>query len=145
MAICPLGAAVLGNHPAVVSFLLENGADKHFERGGGEEPLAQACANGSLEIAKLILGHNVRDSGKLQEPAIVQAARNGHLQVVTHLLDTGVSTVNLTREEGYMTGYGGGRLHGKGPTPLIAASETGQLAVVQHLVANGADLDAGYC
>lgn len=57
----PLHFAAGYNHPEIVKFLLDNGADIHAKDKGGLVPLHNACSYGHFEIAELLIkyGANV--------------------------------------------------------------------------------------
>jgi ankyrin repeat protein len=96
-----LGYAVLGNHPAVVAFLLGRDADvsllSHHE---SDSPLSTAVALGHLGIARQLIadGANVdrRDSGLT---ALHRAVRSTDARAVRELLVCGADPDILDDEE----------------------------------------------
>ena len=58
--------AVSGNHEAIVSYLIEKGADVNYEITGDETPLIKACERGNLGLTKLSVanGANVNLSSR---------------------------------------------------------------------------------
>ncbi len=78
-SLTPLHHAVRGEHFAVASFLLQNGADinAHDEANIGETPLAHVAATCSLEMAQLLVdaGADPTIPGWMQLTALDRAQR----------------------------------------------------------------------
>ena len=152
--------AVAERHPAVVAVLLDGGADvgarsrvrrkvisrrlqselKYGELGrsygtdaeetsvGGFTPLLFAARRGDIESARLLLaaGASVNDTAPDGASVLVVATHSGHGTLATFLLDRGANP--NTAEAGY--------------TALHAAVLTGDLDLVEALLAHGARPDA---
>jgi ankyrin repeat protein len=89
--------------------------------------LAAASAVGNLATGQRLLatpGTAVNSEGRFT-PALIQASRNGYVDIVKALIAAGA---NLNRDY-------------DNDTPLIAAARMGQLAVVQALLAAGANVN----
>jgi hypothetical protein len=89
--------------------------------------LAAASAIGNLDAVQRLLatpGTAVNSDGRFT-PALIQASRNGYVDIVKALIAAGA---NLNRDY-------------DNDTPLIAAARMGQLAVVQTLIAAGANVN----
>jgi len=81
----------------IVRFLLENGAvEKELKR----EAVAAASGNGRLEIVKLLCSSGVSCVGTTCQAAIVQACREGHLNVVEFLTDMGADLNSFYKGRG---------------------------------------------
>ncbi len=152
--------AVAQRHPAVVHVLLESGADVHARsrvkrkvisrrlqselkygelgrsygtdaeetRIGGFTPLLFAARQGDIESARLLLaaGATVNDTAPDGTSALVVATHSGHGTLAAFLLDRGANP--NAAEAGY--------------TALHAVALTGDLDLVEALLAHGARPDA---
>ena len=152
--------AVAQRHSAVVSLLIEHGADvqarsnvrrfvisrrlqsqlKYGERGrnygsdaqetdvGGFTPLLFAARHGDIESARLLLaaGANINDTAPDGSSVLVVAVYSGHGALAKFLLEQGANS------NAAAVGY----------TALHAAVMTGDLDVVEALLAHGARPDA---
>lgn len=89
--------------------------------------LAAASAVGNLDAVQDLLsspGIQVDFDGRFT-PALIQAASNGHVDIVKALI---VAGANVNRDYNH-------------ETPLIAAARKGHLAVIQALIAGGANVN----
>ena len=117
----PLCIAAQEGHEAVVSLLLENGANVNAVNNYGETPLWIAAANGREAVVSLLLaadGVNVNAVNNYGETPLMLAVFKGSETVVRSLLENGAD-VNLARNTG--------------ETPLEIAVENGHGAIVRLL------------
>jgi ankyrin len=127
----PLGLAAVGGQTDIVKALLEAGADPNQLVNLDIPPLSIAAEAGDADIVRLLLKHGatqVPQPPSKDDPAIVVAARNGHV----HLL-------RLMHEE---FGVGLDVVGVEKITPLAAAVEAGQHACFEYLLEKGADFRA---
>lgn len=138
----PLMWAIAQGHAAVVRALLENGADVHARSAGGFMPLLFAAQQGSLDITRDLLdrGADVNAAGGDGSTALLIAIDSGavalfdpeqavgrqHDAVARLLIDRGADV----------------RAAQAGRTPLHAAVWTAQPALVDLLLARGANPNA---
>jgi hypothetical protein len=112
-----------------VKTLLEAGADPDGE-GSQVRPLHAAANSGRLDIIRLLAerGATVDAAGPGGETALHLASRQGHIQVVEHLLQLGAN-IHATAGEDRLT-------------PLHTAAIGGHTEVAAMLIAQGAAVDA---
>ncbi len=87
----PLILAVYNNHPEVVDFLLQKGANPDIQDGAGNTALMGVCFKGYKDIAlKLIeAGAAINMRNQNGATALTFAATFGHLQIAEWLLQKG--------------------------------------------------------
>ena len=96
-----------------------------------DEGLIYAACNGRVEAMDFLLSQGANPNGKAYETtALLRATWKGQRQAVDWLLDHGAN-INATG------GLGG---HAQGATAIHIAASQGDRALVEHLVARGADL-----
>jgi ankyrin repeat protein len=161
-----LYAAVESDRLPVVARLLAKGADPELTGRSGLTPLAAAAYNGNDRIAAELLAHGARSdtADSTGKTPIVYAAARGFTPVVRRLLAAGVDAKRaygndltaLMWAAGYEDGFGerdaldviallldaGAPIDAtddRGRTALMIAAERGHAAVVQALLARGAD------
>ncbi len=109
-----------------VRLLLDQGADVN-EHGwqGGWTALHWAAYRGNLEVAQLLLERKADVNAKMTygQTPLFWAAENGHKNMVQLLLDRGADCCDVVSGAGW----------GKGLTPLKAAQERGDVAIVRLL------------
>jgi ankyrin repeat protein len=162
----PLYIAAESNRGDVAQRLLERGADANLAGRGGVTPLAAAAYNGNSEIVGLLLAHHADPDARDRtgKAPIIYAAAKGYVSIVQRLLDAGVDAKERYGNEltalMWAAGYADGtnpvdaaRVAGllldrgaaldaadnRGRTALMIASEAGHLAIVELLIARGAD------
>lgn len=87
-----LHLAVRMNQPAVITALLEKGADIEACDADGDPPLEWAVETGCLELVKLLLEHGAqinRRNPSTGETVLLWAVRSGHVDVTQLLLARG--------------------------------------------------------
>ena len=126
----------IGSHPddefearlGTAQYLVDNGLDIHAElHESGQRVLARAASLGAAEIVSLLIGTGravLDHADKWGVTALHYACRDGHLDVVEHLVEAGAN-VNVGEAYGF--------------APLHEAAENGHLDVVKLLVERGAD------
>ncbi|PTM57854.1 ankyrin repeat domain-containing protein [Desmospora activa] len=125
----PLHFAALAGRKEVVTALLSLGA-AHLENRWGQKPLQLAI---TPEIAHLLREENapLPLDPSLQSLSIVEAAKQGKIDVIRYLLQTGVDP-NLLNHPDYMLDY-----HEN--TPLRQAVYVGYVEIVRLLLEHGAN------
>ncbi|USE34373.1 ankyrin repeat domain-containing protein [Endozoicomonas sp. SCSIO W0465] len=127
----PLNIAVSGGHTMAVKALLENNCNPEGLRDGGDcpGPLHQACENGNIEIARILIqaGAEVgrRDYEGLHP--LHHAAGHNDPDLIRLLLDAGAEPNWLADSEHR--------------TPLHKAATAGNSGAVKALLTGGADPD----
>lgn len=116
----PLRAACFDGHFEIVKFLIKSGADIEVANRHGHTCLMIACYKGHLRIANhlLTLNADVNRRSVKGNTAMHDCAESGSLEILKLLLDHGA-----TMDVDYY-----------GMTPLLAASVTGHIAIVEHLI-----------
>ncbi|WYZ43203.1 hypothetical protein EsH8_VI_000902 [Colletotrichum jinshuiense] len=156
--------------PELVQCLLEHGADtkRFLSPGYSTTPLYRAAEEGNLDVCKLFLQHEPdlvnyqAEEGLVYETPINIAIREGHIEIVRHLLDSGAHPSLPSyhwQETPLWSACHRGRLeiaqllYEKAPetvntpsyageTPLIMACESGNIQLVKFLLEKGADIQA---
>jgi len=119
----PLLLAVFHHNPAMVVFLLENGAD--FKRAGQTSALDVAADNGDEEIVSLLLTKQW-DQEQLDK-ALWKASKAGFTSIVKKLLMAGAGVTYKTTN---------------GTSPLAAASQEGHVEIMEMLLESTAEVNA---
>ncbi|XP_013100477.1 protein fem-1 homolog CG6966 isoform X2 [Stomoxys calcitrans] len=116
----PLRAACFDGHFEIVKYLIHNGADFEVANRHGHTCLMIACYKGHFKIAKYLLSlkANVNRCSVKGNTALHDCAESGSLEILQLLLKHGA-----TMEVDYY-----------GMTPLLAASVTGHVPIVEHLI-----------
>uniref|UniRef100_A0A1B0CG59 Putative ankyrin repeat protein n=1 Tax=Lutzomyia longipalpis TaxID=7200 RepID=A0A1B0CG59_LUTLO len=116
----PLRAACFDGHYEIVEYLVLNGADIEMANRHGHTCLMIACYKGHLKIAMYLmsLGANVNRRTVKGYTALHDCADSGSLEILKVLLKYG-ATMDV---DSY------------GMTPLLAASVTGNVPIVEHLI-----------
>uniref|UniRef100_A0A1L8DB34 Putative ankyrin repeat protein n=1 Tax=Nyssomyia neivai TaxID=330878 RepID=A0A1L8DB34_9DIPT len=116
----PLRAACFDGHYEIVEYLVLNGADIEMANRHGHTCLMIACYKGHLKIAVYLmsLGANVNRRTVKGYTALHDCADSGSLEILKVLLKYG-ATMDV---DSY------------GMTPLLAASVTGNVPIVEHLI-----------
>ncbi len=124
----PLMVAAFNGNEEVARLLIEYGANKRARDRGGYTPLHWAALKGYKEVTALVAAGvdcNVRSSFGLTP--LLQAASNGHAEVVSMLLQRGADP-NLASNDGW--------------TPLHKAVANGHAETIRILLRAGADIFA---
>lgn len=116
----PLRAACFDGHFEIVKYLVNNGADFEVANRHGHTCLMIACYKGHYRIAQYLLSlkANVNRRSAKGNTALHDCAESGSLEILKLLLEYG-ATMDV---DSY------------GMTPLLAASVTGHLPIVEHLI-----------
>lgn len=129
--ICPLYNAVCNKNKEMVSLLLSYGAEVRFEKDGSSSIFNSLEVNNYQEILDIVLCH-FADIGKKDSVGLSPihwACRDGHLNVVKHILEKSPSLVH-NADNPYKF------------TPLHWASRRGFKEIVALLVSKGASKTA---
>lgn len=130
----PLSTAIMAGNAALVTSLLQNGADGNARDATGATPLMMAAGSGNLPVVKVLLAAGV-DVNAVDERgwgALMKAVYNADLDrgfpdVVQALIEAGA---NIEAPIAY------------GVRPLMLAAGYGEAAVVKVLLDAGADFRA---
>jgi len=116
----PLRAACFDGHYEIVKFLVMHGADIEVANRHGHTCLMIACYKGHYQIAQylLSLNANVNRRSVKGNTALHDCAESGSLEILQLLIKHG-ATMDV---DSY------------GMTPLLAASVTGHVPIVEHLI-----------
>ncbi|XP_037945333.1 protein fem-1 homolog CG6966 [Teleopsis dalmanni] len=116
----PLRAACYDGHFEIVKYLVQHGADFEVANRHGHTCLMIACYRGHFKIAQFLLSlnANVNRCSIKGNTALHDCAESGSLEILQLLLKHGA-----TMDEDYY-----------GMTPLLAASVTGHISIVEHLI-----------
>lgn len=126
----PLMLAARFNEEDVVEFLAENGASLECQDEDGFNPFHHAVMGGNIRnVLRLIeLGADALKVSLYEEVSAMHlAAENGHVDVITLLLEHGADVNQVDRE---------------GVTPVLLAAKRGHLEALRLLFKNGGDLNA---
>jgi len=117
-----------------VSSLLNIGADVQWQDDSHNTPLIHAVENRQYAISKILIenGSQVNFAGNAG-PAIVYAARNGDLQVIRLLLDSGAD-INSTLRYGNLPG---------GSSAVLESIIKNNFEVFSYLLSHGSDINRG--
>ncbi len=125
----PLYVAVLQKHQPVVEYLLTKGASvNEYNGSNGLTALYEACINGSLDIAKVLVdaGADINKRNKQGRTPLIGAVSGKKVRVVEYLLTKGV---NINGQGTF------------GESALFIACEDGRLDLVKQLVEAGANIN----
>ena len=116
----PLRAACFDGHYDIVKYLIKNKADYEIANRHGHTCLMIACYKGHYRIAEYLLKLNadVNRRSVKGNTALHDCAESGSLDILRLLLAKG-ATMDVDHY---------------GMTPLLAASVTGHLPIVEHLI-----------
>ncbi|XP_070503475.1 protein fem-1 homolog CG6966 isoform X2 [Chironomus tepperi] len=116
----PLRAACFDGHFEIVKYLVAHGADIEVANRHGHTCLMISCYKGHYKIAQYLLSlkANVNRKSVKGNSALHDCAESGSLEILQLLLEHG-ATMDV---DSY------------GMTPLLAASVTGHVAIVEHLI-----------
>ena len=139
-----LNLAACWNLPELCARLLAAGADPRARADAGITPLESAAMHGSTEAADVLARHG------LHRPSLWLAAAAGHLDLVREWV---FPTLVLAdgpgphRPDWSAVGRAAGPAPGDDPAEIIGeafvmAAANGRTAIVDHLLAAGADIDA---
>ena len=134
----PLHAAANEGHTNIARFLIDAKADLNKIDSNKQTPIVLAAGQGHAKIVRLLAQAGVQVSTATRiskanqdeggETTLHRACEKGHAEMVGLLLDMDASG-NMVNS-----------VTGQGRTPLIVASEEGQLEVVTILLSKGADV-----
>ncbi|XP_067660339.1 ankyrin repeat domain-containing protein 50-like [Haliotis asinina] len=158
----PVMEAATNGHKKVVEFLVEHGGDLSLVYYGGGNILHLACEGGHLEVVKYIVSQNkvdINSRGWKKRTPVMEAATNGHKNVVEFLVEHGGdlslvyygggNILHLACEGGhlevvkYIVSQNKVDINSRGwkkRTPVMEAAKNGHKKVVEFLVSKGADV-----
>jgi ankyrin repeat protein len=150
----PLHSAAEGGSPAVAELLLGHKADLEAKTKGGSTPLAVAVANGQIKVAEVLLKHGANvetvdgDGTTPLQKAITRAnyAGYGGQSELVRLLVNGGADVNKPFNatgpaRSVRRQNSSDQWDTTGATPVGVAAYLGDAAVVEALVAGGANVN----
>lgn len=125
----PLHLASIQAKANVVRCLIKYGADIDVRNREKDTPLQLAATKGDLEVMRILLeaNANVNLSNRYGNKILHQCAENGRLDIVKLLLHTGRCDVDARNS--------------RGDTPLLTATRSGFVDIVECLALAGADIN----
>jgi ankyrin repeat protein len=125
----PLHLAAIQGKANVARCLINYGADVDIRNREKDTPLLLAATKGDLEVMGILVAANadVNLLNRYGNTILHQCARNGRLDIVELLLHTGHCDVDARNS--------------KGETPLLAATRSGFIGIVECLALAGADIN----
>ena len=119
-------AAAAERDVALCTLYLDAGVPIDCTDARGCTPLFNACNNGNLEIARLLLDRGstaIDEKNSTSHTPLLRACDNGHLEIATLLLDRGSTAIDEKDRAGY--------------TPLLYACWGGHLEIATLLLDRG--------
>jgi len=149
----PLWCAAAAGHLEIVKLLVKSGANVNSTTKTNSTPLRAACFDGHFEIVKYLVEHNadIEVANRHGHTCLMIACYKGHYKIAKFLIDIGAD-VNRKSVKGNTALHdcaesgsldimklllnSGARIDvdAYGMTPLLAASVTGHLHIVEHLI-----------
>jgi len=149
----PLWCAAAAGHLEIVKLLVKSGANVNSTTKTNSTPLRAACFDGHFEIVKYLVEHNadIEVANRHGHTCLMIACYKGHYKIARYLIDIGAD-VNRKSVKGNTALHdcaesgsleimkllltSGARIDvdAYGMTPLLAASVTGHLHIVEHLI-----------
>ncbi|XP_065838886.1 serine/threonine-protein phosphatase 6 regulatory ankyrin repeat subunit B-like isoform X2 [Oscarella lobularis] len=121
-------ACNLGDHVAIATSLIENGANIEAENKLRQTPFLLACICQRVGVVDLLIskGCNIYAKDKLGDGALALASLNGNVKLAEKLIQLGLD-VNEAHQDGY--------------TSLHWTCDKGHLELAEFLIQNGAKLE----
>ena len=118
--------ATLGDHPDMVKWLLEKGAEIGVN-GDGRSPLHIAAVRGNSTIAKHLIKHKCEldTMDKFNFSPFSLACLRGHFSIIKHFMDNSTPGTDLDLNDG-----------------LLRSAECGHVEVIEYLLNHNADVNA---
>jgi len=149
----PLWCAAAAGHLDIVKLLVKSGANVNSTTKTNSTPLRAACFDGHYEIVKYLVEHNadIEVANRHGHTCLMIACYKGHFKIAKYLIEIGAD-VNRKSVKGNTALHdcaesgsldimklllvSGARIDvdAYGMTPLLAASVTGHLHIVEHLI-----------
>jgi uncharacterized protein len=127
--VTPLALACINRSVAMIATLLEAGADPNLAQWTGETPLIVCARTGAAEAVKLLVARGAKVNVKEAQQghtALMRAVAGKHAEVVRTLVEHGADVHARSRG---------------GFTPLLFASQQGNIESARILLAAGARVD----
>ncbi|MGC4017219.1 MAG: ankyrin repeat domain-containing protein [Luteolibacter sp.] len=154
----PINTATTQGDVGIVRMLLDHGAKIDKPDSEGLKPIHLAAQSGNLEMVKLLLSrgagiHSPSGYSKSTETPLESACISGDLAMVKYLVAQGASPAKSAdclscaarsqkQEVVLFLLEHGARISASGESPVVAATDKGDLAMVKLLVKHGAALNA---
>jgi len=149
----PLWCAAAAGHLDIVKLLVKSGANVNSTTKTNSTPLRAACFDGHFEIVKYLVEHNadIEVANRHGHTCLMIACYKGHYRIARYLIEIGAD-VNRKSVKGNTALHdcaesgsleimklliaSGARIDvdAYGMTPLLAASVTGHLHIVEYLI-----------
>lgn len=149
----PLWCAAAAGHLDIVKLLVKSGANVNSTTKTNSTPLRAACFDGHFEIVKYLVEHNadIEVANRHGHTCLMIACYKGHYRIARYLIEIGAD-VNRKSVKGNTALHdcaesgsleimklliaSGSRIDvdAYGMTPLLAASVTGHLHIVEYLI-----------
>lgn len=121
-----LYSAAAGGSTEIISIIFKMESHNPKLQKERSHAMKAAIDKGNLKAVKLFISTGTDINDERSDPAIITAAKSGHLDIVQHLVSAGASVNTL---DGYSN------------SPLTEAADNGHEPVVRYLLEQGADVN----
>lgn len=157
-----LHAAVKNNHPKLIEFLLNKGADLEMADGEGRTAFTHAIESGHNDLAKILHAkYHAQlewefESEEVETPPLLAAAENGNEEILDYMIQAGVNVDSTSSERltplmvaktvriAQKLINAGARVNKRdlaGRTPFMHQAFAGDTEVMQFLLLHGASIN----